>query len=189
MSVKVDTQEYLDMIELSNKICFFDLECSGLKGDYNSVLCGTIKPFNGDPVTFSVKQLGNDQRVVKEIKQELEKYSCWVSYYGKGFDVPMLNTRLLKWRASPVDSRHHIDMYYILKYHTLMGRRSQESYLSWLGTDEQKMKVSQNTWSEMGFKLDEHMPVMINRCESDVAGLQALYTNTRHLIHEVKVQG
>jgi hypothetical protein len=69
-----------------------------------------------------------------------------------------------------------------------MGRRSQEAYLSFLGTEEQKMKVSQNMWSEMGFKIKEHLPIMIQRCESDVTGLQQLYERTRHLIMEIKVQ-
>lgn len=185
---KVDTQEYLDLLEGANKICFFDLECSGLKGDYNSVICGTIKSFRGDPFTFSIKALGNDRKVVREVRDNLEAFSCWVSYYGTGFDIPMLNTRLLKWNLNPTRSRHHIDMYYKLKSHTLMGRRSQEAYLAFLGTEEQKFKVSQNMWSEMGFKVREHLPIMIQRCESDVRGLQQLYERTRHLIKDIKLQ-
>jgi uncharacterized protein YprB with RNaseH-like and TPR domain len=188
MSVKVDTQRYLDLVEDANGICTFDIEASGLKSDYNSTICVSVKPFKDAPVTFSIQQLGNDQKIVRQAKDLLESFDCWVSYYGKGFDVKFLNTRLLKWGYEPIKPRHHIDMYYVLKYHTLMGRRSQEAYLSFLGTEEQKMKVSQNMWSEMGFKIKEHLPIMIQRCESDVTGLQQLYERTRHLIMEIKVQ-
>ncbi len=188
MSVKVDTQRYLDLVEDANGICTFDIEASGLKSDYNSTICVSIKPYKDKPVTFAIKQLGNDQKVVREATALLETFDCWVSYFGKGFDQKFLNTRLLKWGFPPIKPRHHIDMYYVLKSHTLMGRRSQESYLSFLGTDEQKFKISQNTWSEMGYKLDKHLPIMIQRCESDVTGLQQLYERTRHLIMEIKVQ-
>ena len=189
MSVKVDTQKYLDLVQDANKICTFDIEASGLKGDYNSTICVSVLGFRAEqPETFHIQQLGNDQKVVRQAKECLESYDCWISYYGKGFDIKFLNTRLLKWGMMPIEPRHHIDMYYVLKYHTLMGRRSQEAYLSFLGTEEQKMKVSQNIWSEMGFKVKEHLPIMIARCESDVKGLQQLYADTRHLIHEIKVQ-
>lgn len=189
MSVKVETNKYLRLIEDANKLVFFDIEASGLNADYNSTLCVSFKPYRSDPFTVSIKQMGNDQRVVRETKEILESFDCWVTYYGKGFDYLFLNTRLLKWGYDPIQPRHHIDMYYVLKAHTKMGRRSQEAYLDFLGTEERKMKVSQNVWSEMGFKLDKHMPTMIERCESDVRGLQNLYDRTKHLIRDIKNQG
>lgn len=164
---------------------FWDLESNGLKGDYNSLLCGSIKPFGKKPYTFSVKQVGNDQKIAREIGDELEQYLCWVTFYGKGFDVPMLNTRRLKWGLNPVEKRHHLDLYFSLKSNTLMGRRSMASYAAFLGTPEQKMSVSQNVWSEMAFKIDEHMPGMISRCESDCSVLEDVYRKTRHLIREI----
>lgn len=184
--MQIDTQEYLDLVEDSRKICFFDIEATGLKGDYNSVLVVSIKPFGGAPQSFHIKQLGNDQRVVRDAREALGEYLCWVSYYGKGFDVPMLNTRLLKWGHKPLPKRHHVDLYFSLKHHLLTGRKSQGHLLSWLGTPSQKMGVGADAWSEMGFKMDEHLPVMVERCESDCAGLEDLYRKTRHVIADIK---
>lgn len=186
--MKINVQDYLDMVESSKQLAFFDIEASGLRGDYNSVLCVSIKPYGSDPYTFSIKQLGNDQKVVREAKEALAEYHCLCGYYSSGFDWPMLNTRLLKWNQLPLESRHHIDLYYKLKSHILTARKSQGHLLSWLGTPEQKMSVGADAWSEMGFKMDEHLPIMIERCESDVAGLEDLYKRTRHLIGDIKVQ-
>lgn len=185
--MKIEVQRYLDLVEQANSLLFLDIEATGLKGDYNSVLCVSLKPYGGKPYTFSVKAAGNDVRVVREVKEELKKFDCVVTYYGSGFDLPMLNTRLLKWGYDPLEPIHHIDLYYKLKSRLLTGRKSQGHLLSWLGTPEQKMSVGASAWSEMGFKLDEHMPTMIERCESDVAGLQALYQKTRHLIGDIKM--
>ncbi len=183
--MQVETQDYLDLVESANKICFFDIESNSLKGDYGSIICVSIKPYGLSPVTYSIKQLGNDKRVVREAADHLASFPVRVSYYGKGFDSKMLNTRLLKWGYNPLEKRLHIDMYYTLKAHLNTARRSQGHLLGWLGTPEQKMSVSADAWSEMGFKLDEHLPIMIDRCESDVAGLEGLYKRTRHLIGDI----
>jgi len=186
--MKIDPQTYLDLAEKTGQLVFFDIEATGLKGDYNSTLVVSFKPYGKRPYSLSIKAVGNDQRVVREAKEELEKYHCWCSYYGKGYDIPMLNTRLLKWGLQPIVSKHHIDMYFVLKSHTVMARRSMGQVAGLLGTPEQKMGVSPNVWSEMGFKVDEHMPQMIKRCESDCSVLEDVYKRTRHLIKDIKLQ-
>lgn len=185
--MKIDTQEFLNIVEGADKLCFFDLEATGLRGDYNSILVGSIKAFQSDPVTFKIKQPGNDQKLVRDIKNELEKYTVICGYYSKGFDVPMLNTRLLKWRQDPLKRLLHIDMYYSLKYNLLTARKSQGHLLSWLETPETKMTVGADMWNNiLNDPKGEPMRVMVDRCESDVRGLQALYERTRHLIKEIK---
>ena len=165
---------------------FLDIEATGLRGDYNSVLCVSLKPCNQKPLTFVVKQRGNDQRVVREVKAALEQYMVWCGYYSKGFDVPMLNTRLLHWNLPPIEKRHHIDLYFSLKSNILTARRSQGHLLSWLRLPEQKMTVSADVWNEV-LHDPSKMAIMVKRCESDVRGLQALYGRTRHLIRDISL--
>lgn len=184
--MQVDTQEYLELLEDQNKLLFFDIESNGLKADYGSILCASFKPFGLEPVTFNVKQVGNDQKLVREIREILEEYPCWVSYYGKGFDVPMINSRSLKWGQPTLQSRHHIDLYFSLKAKFLLNSKSMASVASFLGTQNQKMSVPAHIWSEMGFKLDEHMPMMIERCESDIKVLEDVYKKTRFLLKDIK---
>ena len=187
--MKIDAQDYLDIVQETKKLVTFDIEASGLRGDYNSTLCVSFKPYGEKPYTMVVKQHGNDQKLVREVKDELEKYHCWITYYGKGFDLKFLNTRLLKWGYDPIKSRHHIDLYYTLKSNTLMSRRSMAQYAGLLNTHDQKMGVSPNVWSEMGFKMKEHMPMMIDRCESDCDVLEQVYNKTRHLIKDITCGG
>lgn len=183
--MKVDTQDYLDLVEGAGKLVTFDIEATGLKGDYNTILCVSLKPYGKKPYTFSVGTVGHDKAVVKAVAAELAKYSVWMTYYGKGFDVPMINTRLLRWGLPPLEKRPHIDMYYALKSKLLTGRKSQAHLLSWLGTPEAKMTVSATVWSEILAEPKKHMPTMVKRCESDTIGLEALYRRTRHLIVDI----
>ncbi len=183
--MQVDAQDYLRLIEGAGTLAIFDIEASGLRGDYNSILCVSIKPFGQKARSYSIEQAGNDQKVVRQVKKDLESFDCWCTYYGKGFDVPMINTRLLKWGIAPLNKRPHIDMYYSLKSNLLTARRSQGHLLSWLGTPEEKMSVSADVWNRIVGNPKKHMPEMKRRCESDCEGLEALYRRTKHLIREI----
>jgi hypothetical protein len=184
--VQIEPQEFLELVESAGKLVCFDIESSGLKGDYNSAICVSLKPYGKEPYTLAIKQPGNDQKVVNDAKRELEKYMVWVTYYGKGFDVKFLNTRLLKWGSKPIEKRLHLDLFFLNKANLLTGHYSQAHLLGWLGTPEQKMSVSASTWSEMPFKMHEHLPTMIERCESDVRGLECMYDRVKHIVREIK---
>jgi len=183
--MQIDTPVFLRLAEKAKSLCFFDIEASGLRGDYNSVLVVSIKPYGSKPITFSVKQVGNDQKVVRDAKECLESFDAWCGYYSKGFDRPMLDTRLLKWGQKPIEKRPHIDMYYTLKSNLLTARRSQGHLLSWLDTPESKMTVGADVWASMSTNFDKNMKLMIERCESDCAGLESLYERTKHLIRDI----
>ena len=66
--LQIDVQTYLDLAEETGKLVFLDIESSGLRGDYNSIICISLKPYNKDPYTFRLKALGNDVKVVRDVK-------------------------------------------------------------------------------------------------------------------------
>ena len=111
-------QHYLNIAEKSNDLLFFDIESTGFKADYGSTLVISCKPFGMKATSFPVIQVGNDKKIIREAKEMMENYGCWVSFYGKGFDIPFLNTRLLKWGIKPIEKRLHLDLFFTLKHNT-----------------------------------------------------------------------
>jgi uncharacterized protein YprB with RNaseH-like and TPR domain len=184
--MQLDAQTYLRLVESAGTICFWDLEATGLKGDYNSVLCLSVKPIGKKPTTFKVERPGRDKKVVSDARDLLSTFDCWVTYYGKGFDFLMVNTRLLEWGLTPLLKKPHIDMYYTLKSNLNTSRRSQAHLLDWLGTKQRKMSVSAEQWNRVLSDPVNHMPQMVKRCESDTEGLEALYMRTRHLVKDIR---
>jgi uncharacterized protein YprB with RNaseH-like and TPR domain len=183
--MKLGVQDFLRLVEESKSLVFFDIESTGLKGDYGSALVISVKHFGSPPISFVVSQVGHDQKIVKEARDYMGDQDCWVSYYGKGFDIPFLNTRLLRWGLEPMPSKPHIDMYFVLRSHIATGRRSQAHLLEWLQTKQKKMTVSANTWAEIASN-PSGLKIMRQRCDSDTAGLEALYRKTKHLIRDIK---
>ena len=186
--MQVDAQVYLRLLEKANKLVFVDIESTGLKGDYNSILCISLKPYKGKAYAFKCADPGDDFALVEVFRQEIQKFECAVTYYGKGFDWPMINTRLLRHGFDPLKPMHHIDLYFSLKAKLLTARKSQGHLLSWLETPEKKMSVSAQDWNRV---LDpktnaKAMETMVKRCNSDTTGLQALYERTSHLIGDIR---
>lgn len=183
--MQLDAQYYLDLAESAKDIVFFDIESTGFKADYGSTLVVSLKPYGKKAFSFPVTQVGNDQKVVREAKEALESFGCWVGFYSKGFDIPFLNTRLLKWGRDPIEPRYHVDMFYTLKHHTAMSRKSLAQFAGFLDLEDKKFGVSPNVWSEIAMT-PSHMKTMIRRCESDCEVLEQLYDKTRHVIREIK---
>jgi hypothetical protein len=184
--MQIDVQDYLKMVEDTGSLAFVDIESTGFRGDYNSVLVVSVLPFGGTPTSFSVKQPGNDQKVVKDAKAFIEQFKCVCTFYGKGFDWPMLNTRLLKWASPPIATMHHIDLYYTLKPKLNTSRKGLGPLAAWLDLPEPKISVSQDVWARIIGDVEAEMPTMIDRCEGDCRTTRDLYLRTKHLIRDIK---
>lgn len=182
---QIETQLFLDIVERANQLAFWDLETSGLGADYQSTVLATIKPYNRDCITLIADRHNKDKKLVRQIKELLEQYTVLCAHNCKRFDIPYLNTRLLKWRMPSLESRHHIDTYQILKPKLRTSSKSQAALLSFLELPQQKMSLPPSIWQE-AMTNKKALKQLIDRCESDCIGLEQLYKRTRHLIKDIK---
>lgn len=182
--MQLKAEEALPLLELSNKLAFVDIESANLNADFGTCVVVSVKPYNGKPVTFTAPP-GRDKQLLRDATAEMHKYQCWVTFFGRRFDVPFLNSRLLYHGLPLLEKRHHIDLWMTMKMRTHLSRRNQAHLLNWLGTPESKMSVSPNVWAEMAVKPSEKLEILRERCESDVIGLQAMYERVKHAISEV----
>ena len=190
--MQIDAQDFLRLVEKAKTLVTWDIESTGLGGDYNSILVLSAKSYGVSAIkTFAVSKPGIDRTLVREARDYLNQADCWITYYGKGFDVKMLNTRLLEHNMAPLRKVPHIDMYFTLKPKLLTKRKSQGHLLNWLETENdqgkiaEKMSVSANVWNKVIADPGKYMPRMRARCESDCRGLESLYRRTKHLIGDI----
>ena len=191
--MNIDCQHYLDLVENEHLLAAWDTESQGFEGDYGRMYVVSVKPFGKEPITLSLSENGQDRGLVKDARDLLHEYPCWMTFYGKGHDVPLLNTRLVRWGYAPLETRHHIDVYFLVKHRLKTGRRSQAHLLEFLGETMDlldiprvaKMTVSPNVWSDLFTNFPKNIRLLRNRCASDTVGLEALYRMTRHLIRDI----
>lgn len=192
---QIDAQALLQLAEKAGELCFLDIEATGLSGDYNSVLVVSIKPVRKKPEVRSVRHPGEDRSVVEWALRRLADFAVWVTYYGKVFDIPMLRTRALEnGLVQDVPRRHHVDLYFLVRYRLNTSRRSQGHLLEWLYPEpkenaklKRKLTVSPRVWNAVlaDETREQAMHTLERRCASDTEGLQSLYWRTRYLITEV----
>lgn len=177
--MQIDTQDFLRLVESARTLCFFDFETTGLQADYGQALVFSYQFGNQKPKTV-LHEGRNDRSLVFQARDILNTADCIVSYNGKMFDVPFLNSRLLEYGLDPIEKKHHIDMYFVLKYKIRTGSKSLGHISNWLKLEDKKMSLAPEAWR------DRDLPLLRERCESDVRLLWQLYSKTKHLIHEVK---
>ena len=182
--MQITAQEALPILEKAGALAFVDIECANLNADFGTIVTVSIKPYKQAPITFHTRP-GRDKKLLKDVAEVMEEYAVWCTFYGKLFDIPFINSRLLVNNLPPLPKHHHIDMYWVVKSRTRLSRRNQGHILSWLETPQDKMAVSPNVWANLASDYDEHIKTLVARCESDVIGLEAMYERVKHLIGEI----
>lgn len=185
---QLDTQKLLDLVEraVPPQLATWDLETSGLGADYQRIVLASVKPFGLPPITFVGDKWNKDRALSKKIRDELEKYTVLVAHNGLCFDIPYLNTRLLRWGQHPLDSRHHLDTYQVLKPKLRTSSKSLAALSSFLKLEQQKMNLEPDVWDRAASDDKEALALLKQRCEADCIGLEQLYLKTRHLIRDLK---
>jgi len=183
--MQLDAKTFLRLCEETHKIGFVDAEMSGKNPDYNSLIVVSILPYGSKVKSFVVSKVGRDREVVKAAVEEMNKLECWVTYYGKMFDIPFIQGRLLKHNLPVLVKKPHLDMYWLMRGNINNARRSQAFLLEWLDTPEKKMTVGADVWCSAPYE-GESITTLKTRCESDVKGLKDLYDKGKRFVVDVK---
>jgi len=121
--------------------------------------------------------------VVRQVRDFLADAAVWVTFYGKGFDVPMLEGRLLKWGQNHLFKRPHIDLFYHLVRKINMSRKSLIQVAKHIGVSEKKMDVDPDEWNRVLYDTKRTMKnIMVPRCEGDATMLEPALNKTKHLL-------
>lgn len=160
------------------KTCILDMETTDLKADFGRIICAVIKEYGTrrDYRVFKPSDYKNDSKTVLAIRDKLEKYHICVTHYGKGFDIPFLNSRLFIMGEQRLKPMFHVDTYYIAHYHLkAISRKSLKNLGDSLRLDEEKMNIPKWVWNGARDGDKECIAKIIKRCISDVKMTEDLY--------------
>ena len=161
-----------------------DIETSGLKANFGRMLCACVKDWHGEVKTFSqadypsyASRPWDDRKVVRDTIEELSKYHIWVTYYGTGFDIPFLRSRMVL-ASSPNRNPYeafHVDLYYKVRNLLQLGRNSLYSAQQHLGLADKKTPLGPKIWLEAGGGSTEALDNIVEHCQQDVIVTEQLY--------------
>lgn len=164
---------------LENKtFCMFDIETTNLDADVGWILCASFMPVGGEPYTIRGKR--DDRGIIDRIRRELSRYDYIVTWYGTGFDMPFLATRLLLNRKEAIGYVKHIDLYYVARFKFKFFNNRLDNVADGLfGGDSVKTKLRGSVWfaarSHDRKTREAAIDYIVEHCEKDVEELEALF--------------
>lgn len=172
------------------KILLLDLETFGFdfKADKGFILCGSYKWLSGGPdakVHTIVREnisnnMWNDKTVCRKLGDIVNQADMLVTHNGKRFDVPFLNTRLLKHGLSPMAPVPHFDTCEVI-WKRLKMRGRLESAQKFFGFKHSKTDLNLETWAKAGTGNTVALNYVVKHCEADIRVLEETYLKLRPL--------
>jgi uncharacterized protein YprB with RNaseH-like and TPR domain len=170
------------------RIVIWDLESTNLKGNFGYLLCGAWKVLGEkkincvsitDSPTFE-KDPTNDKHICKELLKSLEEADMWVAHFGKWFDRPMLNTRLLGHNLPPLPPIPLIDTWRIAKDNLKLNSNRLATIAAWAGLEE-KTPLSGPRWIKAMAGHRPSINYVVKHCKQDCVVLEQVYEKIKCL--------
>lgn len=182
------------MAKRKTKIKCWDLECSSLNANGGFIICASIVEVPSSKVrTFRIdKYKGwkhdpwNDRDLVHDLVAYLGDSDLWVTYYGKRFDLPFLNTRVLYWRARGAATElptnvPHVDLYDTAKRKLKLHSNRLQVVSDLLGHGE-KTPLELPVWLKAAGGHKPSIQYVVEHCEKDAIILARNYLDLRPLV-------
>ncbi len=168
------------------RIAFWDIESSNLKADFAVLLCAGIKEAGKEATMISKGRVGvNDKQLVKAVKDELEKYDILISYYGLGFDLKFLNSRLLYWGYPTLAPKFHIDAYRIARQLFNLSNRRLATISRFLKI-EGKGYVEGELWMKAALEGDKKaLRAIVQHCSQDCDVLEKVFGRIKSTLRSI----
>jgi len=133
------------------RIGFFDIESTGLEGDWAFTVCFSIKELDGPIISHcitpkDVKDEVWDKRLLQKLALELRKFDRLVTYHGF-FDNTFTRTRSVKFGIEEYPAWgeiNHTDLYQIIKHKFNFSRRSMKNVCGFFGIDGKESPITRD---------------------------------------------
>ena len=170
------------------RIAAVDLETTDLKANMGILLCGSFQDILVEgrypkPSTLSLKTTDSDvydpdpdKALAVALRNKIESYTMIVTWNGKLFDIPFLNSRLMFHHERPVRVQFHLDcMLYMAGSSNRVGSRKLISAQQFFRIKEQKTGLDWEVWKRAMKGDTQAMKEVTRHCEVDVTVLAKAY--------------
>jgi uncharacterized protein YprB with RNaseH-like and TPR domain len=169
------------------RIAYFDVEAWDLSPEFAPLLCASILDANtNEMITLrqdkylrrgnhgrgsgpKVDGMADDEQLLLDLKGILSGYHLTCGWYSKGYDIPLINTRLVKYGHKPLDSFFHLDgTWYFRGWRGIKPKTSKLKHVAEFFDFEQKPEVMPDVWLNARGGSKKAMDEVVARCEADV---------------------
>ncbi len=163
----------------------FDIESTGLTGDFSCILCAVVKPYGrGKEQVFKIDldkrdMLEAEKDLLLEFLPVLASFDGLAGYYSTRFDMPLIRTRCMFHGIPAPKKIKHFDAYFTIRrtVNPTTRRMDRINEINRL-TDEslpEKSKLGVKEWTGATFRRDkESLDYIVEHCVKDVQVLESI---------------
>lgn len=169
------------------KILLFDLETTDLRADWGVILCTGYKWLgHGKPQVISLPDYKqhfahdctDDSLLVRDFREIMVLADMFITWYGERFDVPMVNSKLVKHGLQPLPPITHFDGWKTAKYRMNLSSNRLANVSSFLGLEE-KTPVKGEVWKRAVAGYPDAIKYVEEHCLQDIVVLEQAYERLR----------
>lgn len=164
------------------RIGFLDIESTGLKGNWDFMLCYCIKELGGEILgrhitPHEIRSYKFDQHLTEELLRNVRKFDRIITYYGMRFDIPFIKTRAEKWGLDFPAYRDlwQTDVYFLAKANLLLHSTRLMHVCDLMGIPNKEHKLDPDIWQKAQSGHRESLEWIFAHCSEDVISLEMAY--------------
>jgi len=183
------------MNEEGFKVGVWDIETTHLQADFGFVLAACVKEIGKKPEIFRIDELSvnderwNDSALVMDVAAKVNSLDMVVTWNGKRFDWPFLQTRLLHHGLELLEPTLHVDAMYLSRYRLRLHSNSQKSVMKFMEVKNGKTDLDPMVWVKAAHGDKESMDFVVDHCVRDVKALEELFLRLKPFIRMVRKSG
>lgn len=174
------------------RILIFDIEATNLNANFGYVLCIGYRWYGTKTTTvLSItncnsfkKDPTNDLELIEKFRKVWEKADIVIAHYGKKFDIPYLNTRLLIHGRTRLPETPIVDTWQACKYQLKLNSNRLDSLIAAVGCPIKKTHLSGPIWVKASAGDKPSIKYVVDHCRADVDALHYCYHKIKGLINQ-----
>jgi len=177
------------------RILFFDIESTNLNATFGTILCigyswlGQDKVYVPTILDDSNKNLLSDRALVEKFSRVYNQADYAVGHYAKRFDVPMIQSKLLKYGLPPLAPIPLIDTWRIARDNFKLHSNRLATLEEFLGVEHSKTPITFDDWLQAAHGNKKALRQVVNHCRLDILVLKEVFEKIRPWISNEPARG
>jgi uncharacterized protein YprB with RNaseH-like and TPR domain len=168
-----------------------DIETSNLNADFGFIICVVVKEYGSDnkPKIFRIdqypgweKNVFDDKKLVKDVRNYLENFDGIITYNGRNFDLPFLTSQVVAYGYQPIKALFHVDVFYTTRYRLRLHNSKLNTLITFLNTYrggkkkvEEKTAINTIYYKKAITGRKDGIDYIVKHCVKDVVALEQCY--------------
>lgn len=172
------------------KILLWDIESTALNSTFGTILCIGWKFLDEDDVYIPTildtknEHLKDDSLLVDQFVDAFMEADYHITWYGERFDLPMVNSKLIKYGRDPLPQKPHLDLWKTARRHFKLHSNRLAVWGEFLECENAKTPITYDDWLHAALGDEDSMDMVVTHCYYDVLVLEEIFMRMRPWIRE-----